>query len=228
MVVIGPHNPTGHAPSTDEWNEISKFCLTHNLPLICDEVFRNFWWGTENLVRPDPKDFPLLLTLDGLSKSFGLPGLKSGWVVLEGRDQSRVALLRRALEHLLDAFLAVSEQSQAATEALLKSSVGQAWMRSLAAQVGQRVANWGSAARAGGVEILVPLAGWHLIWPRNEPETENPADALRKETSRLRQLVLDHGIVVHSGTWYGLSHGDLVTTGLTRPTPALIRALAAG
>ena len=42
LLLVSPHNPTGHCVSRDEWNEAVRFCEENNLILVVDEVFGDY------------------------------------------------------------------------------------------------------------------------------------------------------------------------------------------
>ncbi len=42
LLLVSPHNPTGHCVSEKEWNEIVTFCEQRNLILVVDEVFGDY------------------------------------------------------------------------------------------------------------------------------------------------------------------------------------------
>ena len=47
LLLVSPHNPTGHCVSRTEWNEIVSFCEQHNLILVVDEVFGDYGFSPE-------------------------------------------------------------------------------------------------------------------------------------------------------------------------------------
>ena len=47
LLLVSPHNPTGHCVSRTEWNEIVSFCEQHNLILVVDEVFGDYAFSPE-------------------------------------------------------------------------------------------------------------------------------------------------------------------------------------
>jgi aspartate/methionine/tyrosine aminotransferase len=85
LVVNFPHNPTGHQPSHGELEEIIAIARDRNLYLFSDEMYQ--------LLEPEPAlRLPSIcdvyekgVTLSGLSKSFGLPGLRIGWLIARER-----------------------------------------------------------------------------------------------------------------------------------------------
>ena len=42
LLLVSPHNPTGHCISREEWNEAVHFCEENNLILVVDEVFGDY------------------------------------------------------------------------------------------------------------------------------------------------------------------------------------------
>jgi len=47
LLLVSPHNPTGHIVSLQEWNEIVRFCEGNNLVLVVDEVFGDYGFSDE-------------------------------------------------------------------------------------------------------------------------------------------------------------------------------------
>jgi aspartate/methionine/tyrosine aminotransferase len=82
IVVNFPHNPTGFLPSPDQLFAIVEIAQRNGAWIFCDEMYR----GLElNGLKPllsmaDAADHSLALA--GLSKVHGLPGLRSGWLVV--------------------------------------------------------------------------------------------------------------------------------------------------
>jgi aspartate/methionine/tyrosine aminotransferase len=42
LLLVSPHNPTGHCVSREEWNEAVRFCEVNNMILVVDEVFGDY------------------------------------------------------------------------------------------------------------------------------------------------------------------------------------------
>lgn len=47
LLLVSPHNPTGHIVSLQEWNEIVRFCEENNLILVVDEVFGDYGFSND-------------------------------------------------------------------------------------------------------------------------------------------------------------------------------------
>ncbi len=113
LVLISPHNPTGHVASSDEIAELAAIAQRHNLAIISDEVFSEFLLQPGSLPRAIGSPAPLVFTLNGFSKMFALPGLKFGWMTVSG-DHAKVQNAMHSLELISDTFLPVNEIVQAA------------------------------------------------------------------------------------------------------------------
>ncbi|WP_419728565.1 pyridoxal phosphate-dependent aminotransferase [Lichenicola sp.] len=88
-----PNSPTGASLDPDRLDALVSLCRRHGLWLINDEIYRQ----TE-IVQPGGRA-PMLadcyergVSINGLSKGFGLPGLRVGWIACHDR-----ALLHHAL-----------------------------------------------------------------------------------------------------------------------------------
>lgn len=125
LLLVSPHNPTGHCVSRTEWNEVVSFCEQRNLILVVDEVFGDY--GFSDDVRrswtflADSKPKCPIFWLNGLSKTVGSPQLKLGWMAFYAPDE-QFEPIRAALEFVEDAYLSVSAPAQALARPLLASS----------------------------------------------------------------------------------------------------------
>lgn len=75
-----PHNPTGDLPTRAEFEAIIARARRHDLLLFSDEMYR-FWEYHPAARLPAVCDcYAKGISLAGLSRSFGLPGLRLGWL----------------------------------------------------------------------------------------------------------------------------------------------------
>jgi len=196
IVLVNPNNPTGHFLRRHELAELESF----GLPIISDEVFRDY------LLEPEPDgvrtlqgeiDSTLVFTLNGLSKTVGLPQMKLAWMIAGGpRDEVAEALGR--LELIADTYLSAGTPVQCALPSLLELR------DSVQSQITERTRGNLEYLRASGLRTLQVEAGWYAIVAREE--------------DLALHLLRDHNVLVQPGYFYDFeSRGYLVLSLLTRP-----------
>lgn len=86
IIINTPHNPTGYLMSRADFDALNRFAQENNLLLFSDEVYRESEYDpTERL--PAAVDYgPHAISLGVTSKTYGLAGLRIGWVATKNRD----------------------------------------------------------------------------------------------------------------------------------------------
>jgi aspartate/methionine/tyrosine aminotransferase len=85
LVVNAPHNPTGWLPDRTEWDRIVASCAAHGTWLFSDEMYRGLERAPEDRLRPAASCTARAVSLWGMSKAFGLAGLRIGWLAVTDR-----------------------------------------------------------------------------------------------------------------------------------------------
>lgn len=81
LVVINfPHNPTGAMISPDDLNRVVDMVRRRNIYLFSDEMYRFLEINSGALLPAACELYENAVSLGGLSKSFGLAGLRLGWL----------------------------------------------------------------------------------------------------------------------------------------------------
>jgi aspartate/methionine/tyrosine aminotransferase len=92
LVVNFPHNPTGFLPTQAEYDDIVALCKRHDLILFSDEMYRFFEHEEGLRLRSGCEVYDKAVILCGLSKSFGLAGLRVGWLISQNIDYMQTFL----------------------------------------------------------------------------------------------------------------------------------------
>jgi aspartate/methionine/tyrosine aminotransferase len=94
--ITSPHNPTGRVISDEEFNWLLNFTQKRNIYLLVDETYREIPFGqkSKSLLALRASN---VISVSSVSKAYGLPGLRIGWLVCEN-------------DKLIENFLAAKEQ----------------------------------------------------------------------------------------------------------------------
>lgn len=92
VVITNPHNPTGHVLPQAFLQQIADRLTERDALLIVDEVFKI---RDEGVSANDLKGN--VIVLGSLSKTYGLPGLRFGWIVAQSTRLRRLRTLQQYL-----------------------------------------------------------------------------------------------------------------------------------
>jgi len=208
IVLVHPNNPTGHATGADERARIEELCTRYGLALIIDEVFLDYPLGSESLESFAQGPHPALtFVLSGMSKIAALPQMKVGWLAVFGGEQDSSPALSR-LEVIGDTFLSMNAPAQLALPRWLDGR------RQIQRQILERaVANLDELKKAD-LGLLRTDAGWSAVirLPRVGIEAEN--------------LLEREGVVVHPGSFYGISGDETIVVSLIGPLKEFARGIS--
>jgi len=207
IVLVSPHNPTGAVASEPEIKTLGDLAASYRLPIISDEVFSPFVYSGKGLARAAQSAAPLVLTLNGISKMFALPGYKLGWMALTGE----AALVKRALaslETFSDAFLPVQEGIQFALPQLFKE--GAVFLEKYRSKMKKRrQAAIDTLSRIPRLSFIPPEGGFYFALKLEDPEWDDEACAL--------DLLRSEGLLVHPGYLYDFDASHLVMSFTSKP-----------
>lgn len=90
VAVNFPNNPTGALPDQQTWRELVGLCHERGVRLLSDEVYRGLELDPARRLPQAADLSPSAVSLGVLSKAYGLPGLRVGWLASRDRDLLRV------------------------------------------------------------------------------------------------------------------------------------------
>lgn len=90
LIINFPNNPTGANLNSNQKSKIIEICKKYNCYLISDEVYSKLDLKKQSYFPYYDKK----ITIDSLSKGYGLPGLRIGWVIAEEQLIKKMQNLR--------------------------------------------------------------------------------------------------------------------------------------
>lgn len=83
IIVNFPHNPTGYLPSIADYQAIFDIARKHGIPVFSDEMYRFLELNPDQRLPSACELYEKAVTLFGMSKTFGLAGLRIGWIITQ-------------------------------------------------------------------------------------------------------------------------------------------------
>ena len=93
LAVNFPNNPTGAVPDHATWQALVDLCEERGVRLLADEVYRGLEQDPRRTLTQAADMSSSAVSINVLSKSYGLPGLRVGWVAC--RDHAVLEALER-------------------------------------------------------------------------------------------------------------------------------------
>jgi len=210
IMLASPQNPSGVAVTPGEIDELLAV-MSRRCPqarLLVDETFREAAYGGEPPAASFAGRSDRILTCGSLSKAYGAPGLRIGWLTVPDpglREQLRLAKFNSSICcGVLDEVLAARLLTQAGQ---LLAARGELLARARAT-VGQWV-----AGQDGRVQWLRPEAG-AFCCVRLDPDRYGLPDV-----RRFHDRLAARRTAVAPGPWFGDSD-HVLRLGLAYPPPA--------
>ena len=86
LIINFPHNPTGYMPTKEDFNEIVTIAKEHNLYILSDEMYRFLELDPRVRLPSMPEVYEKAVSLFGMSKTFGMAGVRIGWLISKDAD----------------------------------------------------------------------------------------------------------------------------------------------
>ncbi|MDX1785215.1 pyridoxal phosphate-dependent aminotransferase [Roseovarius sp. ZX-A-9] len=81
-----PHNPTGAILPLDRYRALIELCRAHGIWILHDEIFNGLGPSDAAHLPFIADEYERGLSLGVMSKSYGLPGLRIGWIACQDRE----------------------------------------------------------------------------------------------------------------------------------------------
>jgi aspartate/methionine/tyrosine aminotransferase len=79
--ITTPHNPTGIVMDENILDQLTDFAEAHDIYLLVDETYRNTCFTTSYPIAASKSKN--VISVSSLSKAYGLPGLRMGWLITQ-------------------------------------------------------------------------------------------------------------------------------------------------
>lgn len=96
IVITNAHNPTGAVASASEFNALARIAERAGVPVLVDEVYLDTAYDAG--ARPSVSRSPVFISTGSLTKSYGLSGLRCGWVLGTADVAERVRRVRDVVD----------------------------------------------------------------------------------------------------------------------------------
>lgn len=132
VAVNFPNNPTGFIPDHDTYRHLAQMCHERGIVLVAGEVYRGIEVDPTSTLPHAADLSPTAVSVNLLSKSYGLPGLRVGWAATQ--DRALLARLERLkhytsicnpgiTEHLAAAALRISDRIHDRNRAIVAGNI---------------------------------------------------------------------------------------------------------
>jgi alanine-synthesizing transaminase len=210
IVVINPNNPTGAVYSREVLEGIADIARENSLLVLSDEIYdRILFDGARHIPMATVAPDLLVLTFNGLSKTYRVAGYRSGWLVITG-PKAHAAGFLEGITLLASTRLCPNVPAQHAVQAALS---GVQSIDALIAPTGrlheQRDAAWEGLEAIPGVSCVKPQGALYAF-PRLDPEVYE----IRDDAQFIYDFLVSEHVLLVQGTgfnWPTPDHVRIVT-----------------
>jgi len=224
IVVINPNNPTGAVYSRQVLEGIADIARENSLLVLSDEIYdRILFDDAVHIPMASVAPDLLVLTFNGLSKTYRVAGYRSGWLVITGPKGHARGFIE-GITLLASTRLCPNVPAQHAVQAALSG------VQSIDALIGpsgrlheQRDAAWESLEAIPGVSCVKPQGALYAF-PRFDPDVHE----IRDDAKFVYDFLVAEHVLLVQGTgfnWPTPDHVRIVTLPEARVLSAAIERL---
>lgn len=213
-----PHNPSGQVLNPQVFEEIVERSLMSQANLLVDETYRDICYVEQSPLAATMD--PRVISVSSLSKAYGLPGIRIGWIICRNKELMETCLA--AKEQILICNSVVDE-----TIALQVLSQRETWldkMRTRAVDHLDILRNW--MHQQDWLEWVEPEGGV-VAFPRFKAEYREMPDAAARLDQFYTQLLNKNGTFVGPGHWFEMP-ASYFRIGYAWPSTESLKAGLAG
>ncbi len=213
-----PHNPSGQVLNPQVFEEIVERSLMSQANLLVDETYRDICYVEQSPLAATMD--PRVISVSSLSKAYGLPGIRIGWIICRNKELMETCLA--AKEQILICNSVVDE-----TIALQVLSQRETWldrMRTRAVDHLDILRNW--MHQQDWLEWIEPEGGV-VAFPRFKAEYREMPDASARLDQFYTQLLNKYGTFVGPGHWFEMP-ASYFRIGYAWPSTESLKAGLAG
>jgi alanine-synthesizing transaminase len=197
IVLINPNNPTGSLYSEEILRQLVDLALAHNIVLFCDEIYDKLLFdGKKHVSIASLSEEAPVLTFNGLSKSYLVPGFRIGWGIASGPAKAMKAYIE-AIQKLYRARLCANHPQQYAILPALEGP--QDHLKEVEAKLTRR--------RDITVERLNAIDGISCVKPDGAFYAFPSLDIEGEDEPFVADLIRETGVVVVHGSGFGQKPG---------------------
>lgn len=197
LVLINPNNPTGSQYARQVLEEIIKLSLEFNFVIFSDEIYDKLVLdGDDAISIASISDEASIITMNGLSKSYLVPGFRIGWAVVTGKRQVMAEYIEAVNKCLRARLCAVTPLQYAIKPALEGPQDHITEVKNKLRR--RRDITYNRLNAIPGISCVKPTAAFYAF-PRlhiDQPDSEFVADLIRET-----------GVVVVHGDGFGQRPG---------------------
>jgi len=209
IIIINPNNPTGAVYSKETLLKIVELARKHKLIIFADEIYDKITYDdAEHIAIASLSDEVLVVSFNGLSKSYRVAGFRSGWMVISGVKDHAIDYIE-GMELLASMRLCSNVPGQ---HAIQTSLGGYQSIKDLVAPGGrlyeQMDYSWKMLNQLEGVSCVRPKGALYLF-ARLDPEVYR----IKDDEKFILQLLQQEKILLVQGTafnWPDPDHFRLV------------------
>lgn len=201
IYLVNPNNPTGTVFTAEERREIIAIAARTGAWILADEVYRGAERYTDHETPSFWGDYDRVIAVNSLSKAYGLPGLRLGWLVAPA---DLVAPLWRRHEYAVIAAAAPSMRlaELALAEPMRSRLIGR--QRELTRGGWQLMEHWLRRHQDVVSAVAAEATSMAFVRYRLPQSSVEVADRIRREAS----------VLVGPGEYLGADHHLRITHGL--------------